>query len=635
MISLRSISLLRSGKTLLENASVTIHSGQHVGLVGSNGCGKSTLFTLLTGQMQADSGDFSIDAGRGLVHMEQEIEALDCNAVEYVLDGDPELRSVEKAIADAEASGQHEKLAVLHEQLQNIDGYTARSRAEQLLHGLGFLHTVLNKDVRDFSGGWRMRLNLAKTLMCRSQIMLLDEPTNHLDLDAIVWLENYLKRYEGTLIVISHDREFLDAVTDHTLHIEQQQLFWYKGNYSAFEHLRAQRLEQQQSAYEKQQKVREHMEKFVERFRAKATKARQAQSRLKALARLEDIAAAHVDSPFTFSFPQAAKMSSPLLVLDKAQLGYNGSALLTVNLNIQPGSRIGLLGPNGAGKSTLIKSLASELPLISGEMHKGEHLKLGYFAQHQLESLDNHASPLLHLQRLSPDAREQELRNFLGGYGFIGDKALEPVEGFSGGEKARVALAMIGWQKPNLLLLDEPTNHLDLEMRMALTMALQEFEGAVIVVSHDRNLIKSTTDTLMLVHGGKAEEYDGDLDDYSQWLIQLRSQEKAATHEEKTPSSSSASQKKEDKRAAAERRNALRPLKQAAEKLEQQLEQLNTRLAEVEAQLSDTALYEADQKEILKQALDEQTNIKQQLDTMEEQWLEALEQLESASLDTI
>ncbi|WP_257296862.1 ATP-binding cassette domain-containing protein [Endozoicomonas sp. YOMI1] len=639
MITLNSISLLRSGKLLLENASTIIHSGQHVGLVGANGCGKSSLLALLTGDLQPDKGELAFDKGRGLAHMAQEIDVLDRNAVDYVLDGDVELRRIEQAIAEAETAGKHEKLADLHEQLLSADGYTARSRAEQLLHGLGFNHQVLKKNVRDFSGGWRMRLNLAKTLMCPSDIMLLDEPTNHLDLDAIVWLENFLKRYPGTLLVISHDRDFLDASTDHTLHIEHQTLFQYRGNYSAFEHLRAQRLQQQQAAFEKQQKLRAHMEKFVERFRAKATKAKQAQSRLKAIARLEDISAAHVDSPFSFTFPEADKMSAPLLVLDTAELGYGDKPLLKLNINIQPGSRIGLLGANGAGKSTLIRTLAGELPLMSGRVHQGEHLSIGYFAQHQLESLDFNASPLLHLQRLSPEAKEQTLRNFLGGFGFHGDKALESIQGFSGGEKARLALAIIGWQKPNLLLLDEPTNHLDLDMRLALTMALQSFEGAVILVSHDRNLIRSTTDELYLVHDGRMEEYSGDLDDYSQWLVHLRSKERNESLSARSvenggepvgSSQQNAQQKKDIRRQEAERRKALRPLKQKAEKLESQLEDLQSSLAQVEERLSDPLIYEETAKEKLKELLTRQTALKQQALETEEAWMEALEAIESA-----
>ena len=629
MITLNAVSLLRSGKVLLENASAIVHSGQHVGLVGANGCGKSSLLAMLTGHLHPDKGDLSFDVGRGLAHMAQEIHALDRNAVEYVLDGDERLRIIENKITAAEADGKHERLAELHEQLLNADGYTARSRAEQLLHGLGFNHRELGKNVRDFSGGWRMRLNLARTLMCPSDIMLLDEPTNHLDLDAIVWLESYLKRYPGTLVVISHDRDFLDAVTDNTLHIEHQTLNHYRGNYSGFERMRSERLQQQQAAFEKQQKQRAHMESYIERFRAKATKAKQAQSRLKALARLEEIAPAHVDSPFSFRFPEADKMSSPLLTLENAELGYNGKALLKLKLSILPGSRIGLLGANGAGKSTLIRSLAGEIPLISGKVHKGEHLKVGYFAQHQLESLDSGASPILHLQRLSPNAREQELRNFLGGFGFHGDKATDVIKGFSGGEKARLALAIIGWQKPNLLLLDEPTNHLDLDMRLALTLALQSFEGAMILVSHDRNLIKSTTDELFLVHDGCMEEYKGDLDDYSNWLIQQRQQERSEGKGGKEPSSNSAQQKKGQKRLEAERRQQLRPLRQKVEKLETQQEKLQAQLDEVEQNLADPDIYANSAKDKLKMRLEQQAELKKQLHDTEEQWVMALEELEA------
>ena len=629
MITLNAVNLLRSGKVLLEDASATIHAGQHVGLVGANGCGKSSLLAMLTGNLHPDKGNLSFDVGRGLAHMAQEIDALDRNAVEYVLDGDKKLRSIEEGIARAEAADQHVRLAELHEQLLLADGYTARSRAEQLLHGLGFSNEELQKNVRDFSGGWRMRLNLAKTLMCPSDIMMLDEPTNHLDLDAIVWLESYLKRYAGTLLVISHDRDFLDAVTNYTLHIEHQRLNEYKGNYSAFEKMRSERLQQQQAAFEKQQKQRAHMESFVERFRAKATKAKQAQSRLKALARLEEIAPAHVDSPFSFSFPEADKMSSPLLTLEKAELGYQNNILLKLKMSILPGSRIGLLGANGAGKSTLIRSLAGELPLVSGKVHKGEHLSIGYFAQHQLESIDPEASPLLHLQRLSPEAREQELRNFLGGFGFNGEKALEKTEGFSGGEKARLALAIIGWQKPNLLLLDEPTNHLDLDMRLALTLALQSFEGAMILVSHDRNLIKSTTDELFLVHDGRMEAYIGDLDDYSDWLIQQRQQDRNELKVDKEVSENSAQLRKEQKRLDAERRKMLRPLKQKVQKLEAALEKTQETLAEVEEALGAPEIYAESAREQLKGLLDQQISLKQQVNDTEEMWMEALEELEA------
>ena len=630
MITLNSVSLQRSGKILLENSSATIHRGQHAGLVGANGCGKSSLLALLMGELQPDQGDVSIDPGRGIAHMAQEIKALERKAVEYVLDGDEQLRFIEQQINEAEAAGQHEKLAEFHEQLLQADGYTARSRAEQMLHGLGFRHDQLENSVKDFSGGWRMRLNLARTLMSPSDVLFLDEPTNHLDLDAIVWLEGFLQRYEGTLVVISHDRDFLDAVTDITLHIEHQKTNTYRGNYSAFERMRSERLQQQQAAFEKQEKQREHMEKFVERFRAKATKAKQAQSRLKALARLEDIAPAHVDSPFTFRFPEPEKMSSPLLSIDQAELGYGDKALLKLKLSVLPGSRIGLLGANGAGKSTLIRTLAQELPLIAGKRQDGEHLKVGYFAQHQLESLDPHASPALHLQRISPNAREQELRNFLGGFGFHGDNATETIEGFSGGEQARLALAIVAWQKPNLLLLDEPTNHLDLDMRHALTMALQEFEGAMVLVSHDRNLLRSTTDELLLVHDGKVDVFAGDLDDYSDWLAKQRIQNPEQECDDSAEvSAHSAQGRKDQKRLAAERRNAMRPLKKQADKLESQLDKLQTQLATVEEQLADSSIYDASEKDRLKSLLADQAELTRRINTTEEEWIMTLEELES------
>ncbi|MGI9273627.1 MAG: ATP-binding cassette domain-containing protein [Endozoicomonas sp.] len=630
MITLNAVNLQRSGKILLDETSATIHPGQHVGLTGANGCGKSSLLALLMGELHPDRGDVFIDAGRGIAHMAQEILALNRKAVDYVLDGDERLRKIERAITNAEQHDRHERLAELHEELLQANGYTARSRAEQLLHGLGFSHDQVERNVKDFSGGWRMRLNLARTLMCPSDILFLDEPTNHLDLDAIVWLESYLQRYQGTLVVISHDRDFLDAVTGVTIHIENHKTNVYRGNYSAFERMRAERLQQQQAAFEKQQKQRQHMEKFVERFRAKATKAKQAQSRLKALARLEDIASAHVDSPFTFSFPEPANMSSPLLAIDKGELGYGQTPLLRLKTTILPGSRIGLLGANGAGKSTLIRTLAGELSLIAGRRQEGEHLRIGYFAQHQLESLDHQASPILHLQRISPEAREQELRNFLGGFGFHGDKALETIEGFSGGEQARLALAIVAWQKPNLLLLDEPTNHLDLEMRHALTMALQAFEGAMVLVSHDRNLLRSTTDELLLVHDGRVEPFDGDLDDYSNWLTQQRLEEKKQENDiqEAGKSVNSAQTRKDQKRLEAEKRKALRPLKTKAGKLEEQLDKLQSQLADVEETLGDPELYEGGAKDRLKQLLDQQAALKREVSATEESWMETLEELE-------
>ncbi len=629
MITLNSVSLLRNGNLLLEDATATIHSGQHVGLIGANGAGKSSLMALLTQELQPDKGGISIDCGRGIAHMSQEIEVLDRPAIDYVLDGDQPFRYVECALKKAEMNQEHEKIAELHEQYLQVGGYTARSRAEQLLVGLGFSHQDVERNVRDFSGGWRMRLNLARTLMSPADILLLDEPTNHLDLDAIVWLEGYLKKFKGSLVVISHDRDFLDAVTDITIHIEHKKLFRYQGGYSAFEKLRAERLTQQQAAYEKQQQQKAHMERFVERFRAKATKAKQAQSRLKALEKLGDIAPAHYNSPFSFEFPESEKQSSPLLVLDKACLGYGDNILLRASINIQPGSRIGLLGANGAGKSTFIKSLAGKVPLISGQRQPGEHLKVGYFSQHQLESLDSQASPLLHLQRLSPSAREQELRNFLGSFGFHGEKALETIEGFSGGEKARLALAVIAWQKPNLLLLDEPTNHLDLEMRYALTVALQSFSGAMILVSHDRNLIRNTTDQLLLVHDGKLDAFSGDLDDYSDWLTQLRSAERSFCKKANEPAENSAQAKKEQKRLEAEKRKVLRPLKLKIDKMEKKVDDTLAKLSKIETMLANPEMYEGDSKDKLKELLEQQVFLKKELSDAEESWMDLQEEWES------
>ncbi len=634
MIRLDQVSLQRGGKVLLEEASLSLHHGQHLGLVGANGCGKSSLFALLTGVLQADQGQVDLPARLVIAHMAQEVEARTQAAVDYVLDGDERLREIERGISTAEATDDNQALAHWHAELELHHGYSARSRAEQLLHGLGFSQAEIQRPVADFSGGWRMRLNLARTLMSPSDLLLLDEPTNHLDLDAILWLEGWLRQYPGTLLIISHDRDFLDAVVDQIAHIEQHRITQYRGNYSAFERTRAERLAQQQAAHEKQQRERAHMQSYIDRFRAKATKAKQAQSRLKALARLEEIAPAHVDSKFHFRFPEADKFSSPLLSTDKLALGYPGKTILgQVKLSILPGSRIGLLGPNGAGKSTLIKTLAGELSALGGELKTGEHLKIGYFAQHQLEKLDLDASCLLHLQRLSPTATEQSLRDFIGGFGFRGPRAEEPIRDFSGGEKARLALALIAWEKPNLLLLDEPTNHLDLEVRHALTMALQEYEGAMILVSHDRHLIRNCVDDLLLVADGQVQPWEQDLDDYARWLEQARreARQAASSPADNGSASQSAAERKEQKRLDAEKRAKLRPLKKALEKLEQQLEQVQEALAGVEAQLADSGLYSDARKGELKTCLAQQSALKQQEQTIEEDWMvrqEELEQLE-------
>jgi len=606
---------------------MTLHTGHKAGLIGANGAGKSSLFALLRGELSPDGGDCHLPADWRIAHMRQEVDTLDRVAVDYVLDGDVRLRRVQAALAEAEQAHDGTALARLHSELDSADGYTADARARKLLAGLGFTNEQMDRRVGDFSGGWRMRLNLAQALMCPSDLLLLDEPTNHLDLDAILWLEDWLKGYPGTLLLISHDRDFLDAVVDHVLHVEQRKLNLYKGGYSAFERTRAERLAQQQQAYEKQQAQRAHMEKYIARFKAQATKARQAQSRIKALERMEELSAAHVDSPFDFVFRESQKISSPLLSLSEGRLGYGDKAILEkVKLQLVPGARIGLLGPNGAGKSTLIKNLAGELEPLSGRLVRGENLAVGYFAQHQLDSLDDKASPLLHLQRIAPTEREQTLRDFLGGFDFHGDRVDEPVVNFSGGEKARLALSLIAWERPNLLLLDEPTNHLDLEMRLALTMALQEFAGAVVVVSHDRHLLKSTTDDFLLVADGKVEPFDGDLDDYSRWLVDYRQRNapvsSAVTNPDKTD-------KKAMRQAAAALRQQLAPHKKTADKLEAELNQVHAQLAEIETALGDGGLYEAARKEELRELLARQTALKQREGDLEDAWMQALETLEA------
>ncbi|NWA27242.1 ATP-binding cassette domain-containing protein [Pseudomonas gingeri] len=627
MIRLQNLTLQRGPQRLLEDAELTLHAGHKAGLIGANGAGKSSLFALLRGELHPDSGDCFLPADWRIAHMRQEVDTLERLAVDYVLDGDVRLRQVQHDLAAAEAAHDGAAQARLHSELDSADGYTADARARKLLAGLGFTNDQMDHQVSAFSGGWRMRLNLAQALMCPSDLLLLDEPTNHLDLDAIIWLEDWLKSYPGTLLLISHDRDFLDEVVDHVAHVDQRKITLYRGGYTAFERARAERLAQQQQAYEKQQAQRAHMESYIARFKAQATKARQAQSRIKALERMEELSAAHVDSPFDFVFRESQKISSPLLDLSDARLGYGDKTILEkVKLQLTPGARIGLLGPNGAGKSTLIKNLAGELSPLAGRMTRGENTVVGYFAQHQLDSLDSKASPLLHLQRLAPTEREQTLRDFLGGFDFRGARIDEPVLNFSGGEKARLALALIAWERPNLLLLDEPTNHLDLEMRLALTMALQEFSGAVLVVSHDRHLLKSTTDNFYLVADGKVEEFDGDLEDYARWLVEYRQRNAPVSN---TPVNADKTDKKAQRQQAAALRQQLAPHKREADKLEAELGKLHEKLAKIEASLGDSAVYEAARKDELRDLLAEQAKLKVRESQLEEAWMEALELLES------
>ena len=641
MITLSNVELRRGIKVLLEDAELVVHPGQHIGIIGGNGTGKSSLFKLLLGQIAPDAGDLFIPSSWRIAHMVQELANSEHSAVDYVLDGDPHVRAIEKAIEQALLDEDNNRLALEYEKLDAANGFDAHYRAEQLLHGLGFTQAEVNRPVNSFSGGWRIRLNLAQALMSPSDLMLLDEPTNHLDLDATLWLEQWLKNYSGTLLIISHDRDFIDNVVERIVHIEQQKTNCYKGNYSTFERVRGERLALQQASYEKQQKRRKEVEGFIARFRAKASKAKQAQSRVKELQRMEDVAPAHVDSPFYFNFPVPKKAHSALVNISQADLGYGNKKILSqVNFDLQPGTRIGLLGPNGAGKSTLIGSLTGDLELLDGKRVYGENIKVGYFAQHQLEVLDLQASAFLHIQRISPKSTEQEIRNFLGGFDFHGDKALEPIKDFSGGEKARVALAIIVWHKPNLLLLDEPTNHLDLEMRHALTMALQGYEGALVVISHDRHLLRNTVDEFYLVANGSVEEFDGDLGDYQQWLknynrvadapVQAVVEEALVENVEVAESLSSA-EKKLQRQQSAEARNKLSPLTKKSKKLESEIEKLQKQLAEIEVLLADVEIYSESKKSQLKEQLDIQTKVKKSIAEKEEIWFDLQQEIEQLS----
>ncbi len=631
MLQFSDVTLRRGSKILFEHASFQLHPGQRAALTGANGCGKSSLFALLLGALEADAGAVSMPDDWVISHVAQESEAGARGALEYVIDGDRQLRELEAGLEAATEADDGHLIGALHGQIDAIGGYQARTRAAQLLTGLGFSTAQFEQPLRTFSGGWRMRLNLAQALMCRSDLLLLDEPTNHLDLDAVIWLEGWLRAYPGTLILISHDRDFIDAVASRILHIEHRTLTLYTGGYSDFERQRAEKLANQQAAHEKQQREIQHMEAFVARFRAKATKAKQAQSRLKALERMTLIAPAHVDSPFHFTFYPPRRNPNPLLRLDHADAGYQADSpiLRDLNLAISPGERIGLLGRNGAGKSTLIKLLAGELSPLRGERREAQDLNIGYFAQHQLEQLHPEHSALDHLRqtakRLGGEAPEQQLRDFLGGFGFVGDQALSPTAPFSGGEKARLVLALLVWQRPNLLLLDEPTNHLDIEMRLALGNALQDFEGALVVVSHDRHLLRITTDQLLLVHDGNADEFPLSLDEYPGWLASRQSGNATGAD----GGTLSANQRKTQKRERAEQRARLRPLRNRVQQLEKALDKLHNQQKALEAHLADTDLYSEARKDELKRLLAEKAAIDRSLGETEEAWLEASGELEA------
>jgi len=646
MIRFQHVALMRGVKPLLEQADLTLNPGDKIGLIGANGAGKSSLFALLRGELHADAGSIDFPARWRLAHVAQETPALPRAALEYAIDGDATLRRLEQELAVAESAPDADGIRIgeLHAALADAGAYTVRSRAEQLLTGLGFSAAQMQQPVASFSGGWRMRLNLAQALMCPSDLLLLDEPTNHLDLDAILWLEDWLKRYEGTLIIISHDRDFLDGVVGVIVHIDERKLKRYTGNYSSFERQRAAQLVLAQGMLEKQARQRAHLQSFIDRFKAKATKAKQAQSRIKALARMEEIAPLRAAAEFSFEFREPLSAPNPLLVMEGVDAGYrsdggDGKTIVAgIDFSLQNGQRIGLLGVNGAGKSTLIKTIAGSLAPLAGEARYGKGLAIGYFAQHQVEMLRHEESPLWHLQHIAPDVREQELRNFLGSFNFPGDMASSPIAPFSGGEKARLALALIVWQRPNLLLLDEPTNHLDLETREALTEALAQFEGTLVLVSHDRHLLRATTDQFLIVAEGRLQPFDGDLDDYRDWLFKTKLADKAQGGAPlPAPQATApvpAADRREQKRAEAEQRQRLAALKKPIEarikRLEEQMAKAEAKKADIDARLSAPDIYDAARKEELKTLLADQAYLAKELGQLETEWLEQQEALEQA-----
>ena len=639
MLFFTNLTLKRGQSVLLENANASINPGQKVGLVGKNGCGKSSLLALLKKEVSAEAGEATFPSNWAISWVNQETPALDIPALDYVIEGDREYCRLQQALAAANEQEDGHKIAHIHAQLDAIDSWTIQARASALLHGLGFSQTELQQSVKSFSGGWRMRLNLAQALLCPSDLLLLDEPTNHLDLDTVMWLERWLVQYKGTLVLISHDRDFLDPIVNKILHIENQKLNEYTGSYSSFEVQRATKLAQQSALYRQQQQKVAHLQKYIDRFKAKASKAKQAQSRVKALERMELIAPAYVDNPFHFEFREPLALPNPLLSMEHVSAGYlstDGQSaveiLEKIKLNLVPGSRIGLLGKNGAGKSTLIKLLAGELPALSGTVQLAKGVQLGYFAQHQLDTLRADESPLWHLQKLAPQHTEQQLRDYLGGFAFKGEKVNDSVKSFSGGEKARLVLALIVWQRPNLLLLDEPTNHLDLDMRQALTEALVDYQGSLVVVSHDRHLLRNTVEEFYLVHDKRVEQFSGDLEDYQRWLNDLnRTPEAKVETQTIQENSNSSAIRKEQKRREAELRQQTAPLRKKLQQFETQIDKLSSKLADIEVQLADSDLYLSENKDKMTALLSEQVSVKRQLEEVEMAWLNVQEELEKVT----
>ena len=621
MLSFNNLELVLGGKTLFDDVSLTIHHHQKVGLVGANGTGKTSLFKVIKKEIEVDQSTVSFPNDLRISYLAQEVPASDEIALQYVLSGDYRLIEIQHEIELAEKEEKFELLAELYETYSALDGYSAKSKAEQLMAGLGFKSEDFSKSLKDFSGGWRVRLNLAKTLMQPSDLMLLDEPTNHLDLDAILWLSNWIKSFPGALILISHDRDFLDDCVSSIAHLYRQSIELYSGNFTQFEILRAAKLAEIQSNFIKQQKEVAHMQSFINRFKAKATKARQAQSRVKALEKMELIAPAHIDSPFNFTISETEKISNPLISLSESNLGYDNPILSKINLTIAPGDRIGLLGPNGAGKSTLIKSIVGSIPVLDGDREIGSNFRVGYFSQHQVDDLDLSISAFSHIQRLDETKTEKQIRTYLGGFNFKGDKVKDPIHLFSGGEKARLAFAIISYQKPNILLMDEPTNHLDMEMRHALTIALQAFKGAILLISHDRHLLNSSVDHFYLVDNGGVDLFNGDLDDYKNYILNIKS---TGIKETKKKSKTS----KEDR---DDNTKLLKSLSTDISKLEKRLLRLNAKLEEANLKLADPNLYKDDSADNLQDLIRNQLELSNEVELADQQWMDKVTQLESLS----
>ena len=629
MINLQNIRLKRGGKTLFEGLDLTVHAGHRVGVVGRNGAGKSSLFLLLLGRLLPEEGDVKVPRRWVIAHLAQDVEPRPASALDWVMDGDGPLRELQRRVAVAEAAGDHRRQAELYAGLEAIDAYTAETRAARILHGLGFDAEDHRRPFTEFSGGWRIRLNLARTLMCRSDLLLLDEPTNHLDLDATLWLTHWLTRREGTTLVISHDRDFVDRVATDVIHLEGGRARGYRGNYAAFERRRGEELAQRQAMREKQEARAREIRAFVTRFGAKASKARQARSRVKELGRLLRIAPAHVDSPYRFSFPNPEKASNPLLRIEGATLGYPAAPVLAeVELSLQPGQRMALLGRNGAGKSTLLRSLAGEVPLLAGEQERGRYATVGYFAQHTIETLAPGRNGMEHLAALRSGATEQAMRNYLGGWGFSGDMAFVPSASLSGGEKARLALALVAWRRPALLLLDEPTNHLDLEMRHALTLALQDYEGALLLVSHDRHLIENSVDAFLLVAERRLRPYEGTLDEYRDWLLDRA--QGSRTEELRTGRRAARTDPAARRREGARKRERTRSLRMTLGTIEQRMEGLRSQLAALSDELADTGTYQRLSNEQVTDLVTRHHRYRTRLERLEDEWMQVSEQIEAA-----